>query len=371
LYVPEIVTEVVVPTATVVTLNVALVAPAATVTLAGTAATDVLLLLSVTTAPPVGAALLNVTVPVEELPPVTLVGFRLTPERAAPGAVTVRFAEAVPLYVPEMLTEVVVPTATVVTVNVALVAPAATVTFAGTVATDVLLLESVTTAPPVGAALFSVTVPVEVAPPVTDAGLTLSEEIAGGFTVTTNVSVVLLLSVAEIVTCVAAATALVLTVNVALVAPAATVTLAGTVATEVLLLLKVTTAPPIGAELFSVTVPVEVVPPVTVAGLTLTDDKPTGGFTVNVAVPELPPLSVAVIVTGVDALTALVLTVNAALVDPAAIVTLAGTIAVAVLLLESVTVEPPAGATVFNVTVPVDAFPPITAAGFKLRFTPA
>jgi hypothetical protein len=183
LYVPEIVTEVVVPTATVVTVNVALVAPAATVTFAGTAATDVLLLLSVTTAPPVGAALLNVTVPVEELPPVTLVGFRLTPERAAPGAVTVRFAEAVPLYVPEMLTEVVVPTATVVTVNVALVAPAATVTFAGTVATDVLLLESVTTAPPVGAALFSVTVPVEVAPPVTDAGLTLSEEIAGGFTV--------------------------------------------------------------------------------------------------------------------------------------------------------------------------------------------
>ena len=103
------------PTATVVTVNVALVAPAATVTLVGTVATDVLLLLSVTTAPPVGAALLNVTVPVEELPPVTLVGFRLTPERAAPGAVTVRFAEAVPLYVPEMLTEVVVPTATVVT----------------------------------------------------------------------------------------------------------------------------------------------------------------------------------------------------------------------------------------------------------------
>ena len=169
------------PTATVVTVNVALVAPAATVTLAGTVATDVLLLLSVTTAPPVGAALLNVTVPVEELPPVTLVGFRLTDETA--GAFTVKAALCVPLYVPEIVTEVVVPTATVVTVNVALVAPAATVTFAGTVATDVLLLESVTTAPPVGAALFSVTVPVEVAPPVTDAGLTLSEEIAGGFTV--------------------------------------------------------------------------------------------------------------------------------------------------------------------------------------------
>jgi hypothetical protein len=76
-----------------------------------------------------------------------------------------------------------VPTATVVAVKVALVAPAATVTLAGTVATAVLLLPSVTTAPPAGAALLNVTVPVEDAPPVTAAGLTDTEDTAGGFSV--------------------------------------------------------------------------------------------------------------------------------------------------------------------------------------------
>ena len=47
----------------VVTLKVALLAPAATVTLAGTVATAVLLLLSVTCVPPLGAAAPRLTVP--------------------------------------------------------------------------------------------------------------------------------------------------------------------------------------------------------------------------------------------------------------------------------------------------------------------
>ena len=65
------------------TVNVTLDAPAATVTLAGTAATDEFALLRVTTAPPLGAALVNVTVPVALFPPTTEVGLTLTAERLA------------------------------------------------------------------------------------------------------------------------------------------------------------------------------------------------------------------------------------------------------------------------------------------------
>ena len=62
-------------------MNVVLVVPAAIVTLDGTVAAAVLLLESATVAPPVGAAPLSVTVPVEEFPPVTVVGFSDSDER--------------------------------------------------------------------------------------------------------------------------------------------------------------------------------------------------------------------------------------------------------------------------------------------------
>ncbi len=82
-------------TALVLTVNVALVAPAATVTLAGTRATVVLLLESATCAPPAGAGPLNVTAPVDEFPPVTLVGLNVSEASVgAGGAAGVTVSEA-------------------------------------------------------------------------------------------------------------------------------------------------------------------------------------------------------------------------------------------------------------------------------------
>lgn len=68
----------------------------------------------------------------------------------------------------------------VVIVKVAEVAPAATVTFAGTVARAGLLLVSAMVAPPAGAALLSFTVPVEGDPPTTVVGLRLSDDSTAG-----------------------------------------------------------------------------------------------------------------------------------------------------------------------------------------------
>ncbi len=79
-----------------------------------------------------------------------------------------------------MVTELDAVTGLVLTVKVALVAPAGTITLEGTVATPVLLLESRTWAPPAGAGPFSVTVPVEdCTPPTTLVGLSVSEETIG------------------------------------------------------------------------------------------------------------------------------------------------------------------------------------------------
>jgi hypothetical protein len=178
-------------TVAVVIGNVAVVAPAATVTLAGTVATEVRLLDSVTTIPPAGAGPFSVTVPVDGFPPCTVLGLRVRVDNV--GALTVRVARrVVPRYVAEILAEVLLATGVVVTVNVAVVAPAATVTDAGTCATAVLLLVSVTTAPPAGACPLSVTVPVEGLPPTTEVGFRLMELRLAAVTVNVAVRVTLL-----------------------------------------------------------------------------------------------------------------------------------------------------------------------------------
>jgi len=134
-----IVTLVLAETATVVTVKVALVAPEAMVTEAGVLA-DAELSLRVITRPLEGAAEPMWTVPVEELPPTTDVGLMV--REVTVGGLIVRTAVWEVLFaVAVMVAFVCAATATVVIVKLAVVAPAATVTVAGTVA-ELELLES-------------------------------------------------------------------------------------------------------------------------------------------------------------------------------------------------------------------------------------
>jgi hypothetical protein len=72
------------------------------------------------------------------------------------------------------------------------------------------------------------------------------------------------------------------------------------------------------------------------------------------------------IVTVVELAAVIVDTWNAAIVDPAAIVTLAGTVATEVLLLDTEKTAPPIGAEALMVISPVEGFPPFTLVGFNV-----
>ena len=130
-----IVTGVEVVTVLVVTVKLALLDPEATVTLAGTVVA-LELSESDTTAPPLGAGALKVTVPVEEFPPATLVGLTVTAERAGAGAAsfTVIAENSNPPSICAESCTVVGKPGNVVTAKLALVAPAGMVTLAGTLA---------------------------------------------------------------------------------------------------------------------------------------------------------------------------------------------------------------------------------------------
>ena len=132
------------PTARVLTVNVAVVWPAGTVTFAGTVTGS--LLDSVTTVPPAGAGEDRMIVPVTGFPPTTVGALKVNARTGeACGPVTVMVAALwLPLIDAVMVAE---PAATPVTVKLAEVEPAATFTDAGTVATPVLLLDKVTAEP--------------------------------------------------------------------------------------------------------------------------------------------------------------------------------------------------------------------------------
>src|SRR4051812_863824 len=150
----------------VVTGNVTATASAGTVTLAGTV-TEGESETSVTTAPPAGAASVRKIVPVAEPPPTRLPVFRATKYRDGPGSpgVSVSVAPCVVPSVPEIVAVVFAATALVVTGNDALVAPAGTVTLAGT-GTPGGVSGRGTTRPAAGAPGVNSTVPPNpVAPP--------------------------------------------------------------------------------------------------------------------------------------------------------------------------------------------------------------
>lgn len=251
-------------------------------------------------------------------------------------------------------------TVLVVTANVAVNAPLAIFTEAGTVAAVAFELTSVTTAPAAGAGPLRVTVPLttSVDPPITDCGETLTEATAVGPTFNTAVWLDDP-NVADIVACDADLTTDVVTLNVPVVLPAGITSLAGTVAIAELDD-SVTDAPPVGAGPSRVTVPVDVRPPATLVGLSARPPS-ANGSTVRVVVTVVEPWF-AEIVTVAALATEVVVTANVAVVAPAATVTLEGTDA-APLLEDRLTATPPAGAGIFRVTVPIAELPPSTVVG--------
>jgi hypothetical protein len=351
------------PTAEVVTVKVAVVAPAATTTDAGTDAAPGVPDVSVTVVPlGLGATEPIVTVPEEVVPPVTAVGLTTTP--VTTGAVMARLAVLLDEPVDAVIVDdALALTGVVLMVNVPVVAVPEIVTdVTESVAAALLDARLTVTDPPVGEPL-SVTVPIDDAPPATDVGLRVTEEGVGTMTLRVT-ELVLAPTVAVIVTVVFADWNVLFTGNENVVCPAGIFTEEATVATDVFEEDRSTTSPPVGAAFASVTVPLAVWPPNMVVPVNVS-------VTVLAAVrPSVPvvedPLAEAVIVAVCSVETTLVVTVNVIEVEPAGTVTVppVGTMA-AVSLEESVTTTPPVGAACVRVTVPTEDAPPTTLAGLN------
>jgi hypothetical protein len=210
-------------------------------------------------------------------------------------------------------------------------------------------------------------VPVEGVPPETGFGLKVRLPVgknAGAVIVRVSLATSVP-RVPEIVAMTLEATAVVLIGNVAEVCPEGTVTELGTLA-SVLLELMAIVVPALGAALEIVTVPWEATPPLTVLGFT-TSVSNLGALGVIVSVAVLVTVAKADEIVAVTlALPSVVLIVKVAVDCPAGTVTLAGTVACA-LLDESETIIPPEGALPERVTVPVALVPPSTLGGAIVR----
>ena len=333
-------------------MKFAVVAPAATVTDAGTVKAAVALLDNATLVPPAGAAfeIVTVHVVVEDAAGVVLPHCR---DVTVICVVTVSVVGWVdPLRAAVIVAAWSDVTAAAVAVNVAVVAPAATVTDAGTVKAAVALLDNATLVPPVGAAFEIVTVHVVVEDAV---GVVLPHCTDVTVICVVTVSVVGWVEPLRAAVMVAVwfdVTAAAVAVKVAVVAPAATVTDAGTVKAAVALLDNATLVPPVGAAFEIVTVHVVAED---AAGVVLPHCKDVTVIcvvTVSV-IGLLDPLRVAVIVAVWSDVTAAVVAVKVAVVAPAPTVTEAGTVTAPVALLDNATLVPPSDAAFEIVTVHV------------------
>jgi hypothetical protein len=248
-----------------------------------------------------------------------------------------------------------------VAANVAVLEPAATVTDAGTVSV-VLLTESASDKPPLGAAAERVTVQLELAPETMLDGEHCTPEIVvpGVVTVTAALAELPLID-AVIVTAWLPVTVPAVTVKLAAVEPAATVTEPGTV-NEALLAESATVPPPVGAACDNVTTHVELLPELTVVGahwrfVTVT----AAGVTVSAAVVDVP-FNDAVTVAAWLEVTVPAVAVKLALVPLAGTVTDVGMVK-ALPFFERLTTVPPLGDAIESVTLQVVACPEVTVAG--------
>jgi len=237
-----IVTTFVEDTAVVLTAKVAALWPAATVTVLGTIAQE-LLLDNVTGYPPGPATPINVIVPTDGFPPETWGGPRLIDVSVA-GVIQRGIVCDLPLRLVVMSAPSWSLTGLVLTVNLPVFCPASIVNVSMTEAA-LLLLEASTNTPPGPAGPLSVTVPATELPPATEVGSRLME-ISWAGDIVNIADFAPLPVVAKIVTSVEPLTGAVMTLNVAVVAPPAIITVPGMVANP-LFNVKETSMPPVGA----------------------------------------------------------------------------------------------------------------------------
>jgi len=263
-----------------------------------------------------------------------------------------------------IVTDVFVATADVVMVKLAELWPAGTVTIGGTCAADELLVDSVTDAPPDGAALLNDTVPEMLVPPVAlfvpvvnvlswAAPPFGSGKIVIHSPLVTDPDCAVISAECMLLTCD------VVTVKVAVVLPAAICTVGGTCAAGSLLARK-TVVPPAGAGVASSTVPCSVPPATVDTGWTdIAERSGTDGCdgSIRSTAPCMPDKELpydAWIITQYVEVTCGAVIVKLALVLPAGTVTPPDGVTTCPSMLPFThTDAPPAGAGAVSVIVPV------------------